>query len=208
MGKKSPVEGRVCVVKEHGVHILVRIGLALSLALLVGCQQEMANQPRHEPLEPSQFFPDGRSSRDLVPGTVPREALPQNTILETGRVSGGEATDLPVPLTPALLARGRERYNVYCTPCHDHVGTGQGMIVQRGYPRPPSFHIPRLRQAPLGHFVVVMANGYGAMPQYGYLVPTSDRWAIAAYLRALQFSQYAPVAALPADVQQQLKDTP
>jgi hypothetical protein len=178
--------------------------VALSL-LLAGCgPQEMANQPRQEALEFSTFFEDGRSSRHLVPGTVARGQL-QPGGLDAGRVAGEAVTDLPLPLTPALLARGRERYNIYCTPCHDQVGTGQGMIVQRGYPRPPSFHIPRLRQAPIGHFFVVMTSGYGTMPEYGYLVSPPDRWAIAAYIRALQLSQYAPVAGLPADVQQRLE---
>jgi hypothetical protein len=171
--------------------------MVLGLVLLAGCRQEMADQPRYEPLEASAFFADGRSARDLVPGTVARGQLHLEGPLYTGRVEGEEVADLPLPLTPELLARGHERYNIYCTPCHDHVGTGHGMIVRRGYPHPPSFHIPRLRQAPIGHLFVVMSAGYGAMPEYGKLVPSQDRWAIVAYIRALQLSQYAPVAALP-----------
>ena len=115
-------------------------------------------------------------------------------------------TTLPLPLTHDLLARGQERYNIYCTPCHDHVGTGQGMIVRRGFPRPPSLHIPRLRQAPIGHLFAVMSNGYGAMPAYAALVTPPDRWAIAAYMRALQLSQHAPVAELPAEMREQFKE--
>jgi hypothetical protein len=165
----------------------------------------MANQPRYKPLGASAFFVDGRSARDLVPGTIARGQLQLDELLSTGRTEGAETAELPLPLTPELLARGRERYNIYCSPCHDHVGTGRGMIVQRGYPRPPSLHIPRLRQAPLGHFFVVMSDGYGAMPEYRPLVSPYDRWAITAYIRALQLSQYAPIAALPADVRQQLE---
>lgn len=165
----------------------------------------MANQPRYEPLEASAFFVDGRSARDLVPETVARGQLQLDDPSSSGRTMQAETTELPLPLTPELLARGRERYNIYCSPCHDHIGTGHGMIVQRGYPRPPSFHIPRLRQASLGHFFVVLSDGYGAMPAYRNLVSPHDRWAITAYIRALQLSQYAPVAALPAEVRQQLE---
>jgi len=181
-------------------------GMALCLVLLAGCRQEMAQQPGHAPLAGSDFFADGRSSRDLVPGTVPRVQEPLEAFLDTGTASGEEVATLPLPLTRDLLVRGQERYNILCTPCHDHVGTGQGMIVRRGYPRPPSFHIPRLRQAPIGHFVVVMTDGYGAMPAYGDLVAPHDRWAIAAYIRALQLSQYAPAAELPAEMREQLKE--
>ena len=179
--------------------------VVLYLVLLTGCQQEMANQPRYKPFAASPFFEDGRSARDLVSGTVALGQLHLEEPLYTGRVKGEEVTDLPLPLTYALLARGRERYNIYCTPCHDHVGTGHGMIVQRGYPHPPSFHIPRLRQAPIGHFFVVMSTGYGAMPAYEQQVRPQDRWAITAYIRTLQLSQYAPVADLPAEVRQQLE---
>jgi hypothetical protein len=183
----------------------VPFSILASLVFLAGCQQEMANQPRYKPLAASPFFEDGRSARDLVSDTVARGQLRLEEALYTGRVQGAEVADLPVPLTHVLLARGRERYNIYCTPCHDHVGTGHGMIVQRGYPHPPSFHIPRLRQAPIGHFFVVMTSGYGAMPEYAKQVAPQDRWAIAAYIRALQLSQYAPVAELPAEVRQQLE---
>ena len=183
----------------------IRGALALCLICLAGCQQEMANEPRYKPLAASTFFADGRASRDLVPGTVARGHASREEPLYTGRVGAEEATDLPLPLTPELLARGRERYNIYCTPCHDHVGTGHGMIVQRGYPHPPSFHIPRLRQAPIGHFFIVMTDGFGAMPEYAPLIPLQDRWAITAYIRALQLSQYTPVTALPAEARQQLE---
>jgi hypothetical protein len=191
--------------QERYVWSFIRGGLALCLICLTGCQQEMANEPRYKPLAASTFFADGRASRDLVLGTVARGHEAREGPLYTGRVGTEEVTDLPLPTTPELLARGRERYNIYCTPCHDYVGTGHGMIVQRGYPHPPSFHIPRLRQAPIGHFFVVMTDGFGAMPGYASLVPLQDRWAIAAYIRALQLSQYAPVTALPAEARQQLE---
>jgi mono/diheme cytochrome c family protein len=184
---------------------VMRGAMALGLVLLAACgEQQMANQPRHEPLDASTFFVDGRSSRHLVPGTVAQGQLQGEEPLYTGRIAGEAVTALPLPLTRDLLAHGRERYAIYCSPCHDQVGTGQGMIVQRGYPRPPSFHIPRLRQAPLGHFFVVMTEGYGTMPNYGYLLTPPDGWAIAAYIRVLQLSQYAPVAELPPEVRQQL----
>ena len=178
---------------------------AWCLICLAGCQQEMADQPRYKPLAASTFFADGRSSRDLVPGTVARGQLHLEEPLYTGRVQGAEVTELPLPLTPELLARGQERFNIYCTPCHDYVGTGHGMIIRRGYPNPPSFLIPRLRQAPIGHFFAVMTNGYGAMPNYDAMVSPPDRWAIAAYIRALQLSQYAPAAEVPAEMRQQLE---
>jgi mono/diheme cytochrome c family protein len=182
--------------------------LVLGLVLLAGCrqEQEMARQPRYAPLAASAFFTDGRASRDPVSGTVARGQLHLEGPLYTGKSAGAEVTEVPVPLTPALLARGQERYNIYCTPCHDRTGTGHGMIVRRGYPRPPSLHIPPLRQAPIGHLFVVMSTGYGAMPAYENVVSPHDRWAIAAYIRALQLSQYAPVAELPAEVRQQIQD--
>ena len=171
--------------------------ILVSLICLAGCQQEMANQPRYKPLAASPFFEDGRSARDLVSGTVARGQLHLEEPLYTGRAQGAEVTDLPVPLTHELLARGRERYNIYCTPCHDYAGNGRGMIVQRGFQQPPSYHIDRLRQAPVGHFFEVITNGYGAMYSYASRVPVNDRWRIAAYIRALQLSQHASIADVP-----------
>src|SRR2546423_2697466 len=184
----------------NGAHIVWNIiwgGLALCLVFLAGCQQEMANQPRYKPLAASPFFEDGRSARDLVSDTVARGQLHLEEALYTGRAQGEEVADLPLPLTHELMTRGRERYNIYCTPCHDHVGTGHGMIVQRGYPRPPSFHIPRLRQAPTGHFFAGMTDVFGSLRAYAPLIPLQDPWSIAADIRARQLSRYAPVPALP-----------
>jgi Cytochrome C oxidase, cbb3-type, subunit III len=171
--------------------------IAFGLMVLAGCRQDMHDQPRYEPLEPSTFFADGRSSRPLVEGTVARGSLRLDELLYTGKVDGELSEAMPFPVTRELLGRGQERYSIYCTPCHDHVGNGQGMIVQRGLRPPPSFHIERLRAAPIGHFFDVITNGYGAMANYAVEVATADRWAIAAYIRALQLSQHAEVAELP-----------
>jgi hypothetical protein len=178
-------------------HCLAIACIAFELMVLAGCRQDMHDQPRYEPLEPSTFFADGRSSRPLVEGTVARGDLRLDELLYTGKVNGEPSETLPFPVTRELLGRGQERYNIYCTPCHDHVGNGQGMIVQRGLRPPPSFHIERLRAAPIGHFFDVITNGYGAMANYAVEVATADRWAIAAYIRALQLSQHAEVAELP-----------
>lgn len=244
----------------------------------------MADQPRHEPLEASGFFRDGRSARQLVPGTIARGYLRDDPILFTGRAGtsqaapsdqgaaptdtggqtgregagdvgatedaptgqagrqgqvgqeqtteggqergsiipgGGEqgqqpgqqqagqegeapAELFPFPITLEVLELGRERYNIYCAVCHDRVGTGQGVIVQRGFSRPPSLHIERLREAPVGHYFDVITNGWGAMPNYGYMIPVRDRWAIIAYIRALQLSQNATIEDVPPEQRDQL----
>jgi mono/diheme cytochrome c family protein len=181
--------------------------LALYVVCITGCNQEMANQPKYKPYAPSTFFADGRSARPLVEGTVARGHIELDEPLYTGKIAGQPVDTLPVPVTRALLERGQERYNIYCTPCHDHVGHGQGMVVRRGFRRPPSFHIDRLREAPIGHFFDVMTNGFGAMPDYAAQVTPRDRWAIAAYIRALQLSQHATLADVPDAVRQQLQGT-
>jgi hypothetical protein len=165
----------------------------------------MAEQPRCAPLEPSAFFADGRCAQHPPDGTVARGFLHLNEHLDTGTVEGQVTDALPFPLTRQILERGQERFNIYCTPCHDYVGTGQGMIVRRGFSPPPSFHIERLRQATIAHFFVVMTDGYGAMPDYRKQVSAADRWAIAAYIRALQLSQHATLADVPQDAEQRLQ---
>jgi mono/diheme cytochrome c family protein len=182
-------------------------GLALCLVCIAGCNQEMANQPKYKPYAPSTFFADGRSARPLVEGTVARGHLRLDEQVYTGKIAGKLADMLPFPVTRALLERGQERYNIYCTPCHDHVGHGQGMVVRRGFRRPPSLHIDRLREAPLGHFFDVVSNGFGTMPDYAAQVTPRDRWAIAAYVRTLQLSQHATLADVPAAVRPQLQGT-
>ena len=166
-------------------------------ALLAGCRQDMHNQPKFYPQRGTAFFPDGRSARPQVENTVARNQLHQNVYFYTGVVDGKEGDGFPVQVTPALLARGQEKYNVFCTPCHSRVGNGAGMIVQRGYSPAGNFHTDRLRNAPLGHLYSVIANGYGSMPEYGSMLRAEDRWAIVAYIRALQLSQNATAADLP-----------
>jgi hypothetical protein len=158
----------------------------------------MHDQPRFKPLRMSDFYADKRSSRPLVAGTIARGQLQEDSYLYTGLVNGQPGNYMPFAATREVLDRGRERYNIYCAPCHARTGDGNGMIVQRGYRRPPSYHIDRLRQAPLGHFYDVIANGFGAMPDYSAQIPVHDRWAIIAYIRALQLSQQASPDLVPA----------
>jgi hypothetical protein len=179
-------------------------GPVLGALLLAACQQQMADQPRYQPLQKSTFFGDERSARPLPPGTVARGELRLDDALSTGKSSGVLVDTLPIPLTLALLDRGQERFDIFCSPCHGRVGNGEGMIVRRGFRPPPSYHIDRLRQAPIGHFFDVMSNGFGAMPSYAAQVPLYDRWAIAAYIRALQLSQHATLADLPPAERQRL----
>lgn len=166
--------------------------------LLAGCRQDMHNQPKFYPQRGTSFYTDGRSVRPQVENTVSRAQLHANTYFYTGLAGGKEADGMPLPVTAELLQRGQEQYNIFCTPCHSRVGNGAGMIVQRGYRPAGNFHTDRLRNAPLGHFYSVIANGYGAMPEYGSQVSPANRWAIVAYIRALQLSQNATEAALPA----------
>lgn len=178
-------------------HTAVLLAACCLLFLGVGCRQQMADQPPHKPLDVSPFFEHGQSARPLVPGTVARGQLRTDEGFYTGKVGDRLVTELPFPLTQQVLERGRSRFEAFCTPCHDRTGSGQGMVVRRGFRQPPSYHIDRLRQAPLGHFVDVMTNGIGVMPDYAAQVPPQDRWAIAAYIRALQLSQWARLADLP-----------
>ena len=175
--------------------------LAASLAgvamLLSGCRLDMHVQPKYLPYEPTDFFGDGRSERPVIPGTIARGHLHDDELFYTGQENGVAADKFPFPITQADIERGRQRYNIYCTPCHDYTGNGAGMIVQRGFPPPPSFHIQRLREAPAGHFYEVITNGYGVMYSYAARVEPADRWRIAAYIRALQLSEHASVNDIP-----------
>jgi hypothetical protein len=171
---------------------------ALGLAFLTACDmQDMYQQPKDVPLQPSESFRDGRSARPLEPDTVAQGELRTNALFYTGKSDGKELTTLPMPLTVQLLKRGEERYDIYCAPCHDRVGNGDGMIVQRGFRPPASFHIQRLREAPIGHFYDAMTKGFGAMADFSAQITPEDRWAIAAYIRALQLSQHATLADVP-----------
>ena len=160
----------------------------------------MHDAPRYEPLEASAFFSDGQSARMPVANTVSRGALADSDeLMYTGKISGTFANVFPMPVTADLIARGQDRYNIFCAPCHGRSGTGDGMVVQRGMRRPPSFIEDRLRNAAAGYFFDVMTHGFGAMQDYAAQIPVEDRWAIVAYERALQFSQHATVADVPDD---------
>ncbi len=171
----------------------------ICVLLAGGCRQDMHDQPKYKPLRESDFFADKRASRPLVAGTVARGSLREDALLYTGKLESGMPTDqLPMPVTPELLDRGRLQFETYCTPCHGRTGAGDGMIVQRGFKRPSSYHVNRLRMMPVGYFYDVITNGFGAMSDYAAQVTVNDRWAIAAYVRVLQLSQYAPVDVVPA----------
>jgi len=181
-------------------NLIVCLLLAAGCLLLVaGCRQQMAETGREKPLDQSAFFDDRRVARPLVPGTVARGQVKADAAFYTGKTRDGLVDQLPVPLTQELLARGRDRYEVFCTPCHGRVGTGEGAVTKRGMRPPPSYHIQRLREAPVGHFFDVMTNGFGIMPDYAVQVPPADRWAIATYIRVLQVSQGIPAAELTPD---------
>jgi len=167
--------------------------------LLLGCRHGMEDQSKIRPLQGSGQFADGRSARPRVPGTVARGYLHSDILLETGKISGRDADQFPYPIDVAALARGRERYDIYCAACHARTGAGDGMVVRRGFPRPASLHEPRLRAAPAGYFVAVMVSGFGRMYPFADRVSARDRWAIAAYIRALQLSQNAALSDAPSE---------
>ena len=178
---------------------LIRLcGLWLLCVAVSGCRQDMHDQPKYVPLRQSAFFSDARSARPLVEGTVARGHLHDDELMYTGKVQGEDATLFPMRVDAPVMARGHERFNIYCAPCHGRTGQGDGMVVLRGYRRPPSMHQDRLRNAPVGHFFDVMTNGFGAMPDYAAQIRAEDRWAIVAYIRALQLSGHATLADVPA----------
>jgi hypothetical protein len=185
----------------------------LAVLALAGCRQDMQDQPKFIPQRGTDFYTDGRSARPQVENTVARGQLHQDAYYYTGLEqgqngqAGKEGNAMPFPVTMEVLERGQERYNIYCTPCHSRVGNGAGMIVQRGYRPAGNFHTPRLLAAPLGHFFYVITNGYGAMPDYSAQVAPQDRWAIVAYIKALQLSQNAkPEDAAPGAQVESLED--
>jgi mono/diheme cytochrome c family protein len=181
--------------------------LALVTCLLVAsCRQDMHDQPRFEPMEASSFFADGRSARPQVDGTVARGELRLDDHLYRGTVGGRPAMTFPFEVTAEVLERGRERYDIFCSTCHDRTGSGEGLVVQRGLKRPPSFHIDRLREAPPGYFFDVMTRGFGAMYDMADRIDAEDRWAITAYVRALQLSQNATLMDVPPGWRAALED--
>ena len=177
----------------------------LAGVLVAGCTQKMVQQPSYRPFQPSDQFADGTSARPLPADSVARGHLRDDTLLFTGSIDGQPADQFPFPVTREVLDRGRQRFDVYCLPCHGYLGDGDGIVVQRGFSPPPSFHMDRLRQAPVGHFFDVMSNGTGSMPSYAAQLTAPDRWAIAAYIRALQLSQHATIEDVPADQRPQLE---
>ena len=185
--------------------LVALLSAGLYIFVAAGCsnntlRQDMANQPRQNPLSPSDFFADGRSERPILENTVARGSV-ENDALNTPK----DSNVFPVPITQELLERGRERYGIYCTPCHGLQGNGLGMVAMRGLKHPPSYHIDRLRQAPNGYIYDVITNGFGSMYSYSMQLTPKDRWAVVAYVRALQLSRNAKVADLPADVREKLQ---
>jgi mono/diheme cytochrome c family protein len=162
-----------------------------------GCRRDMHDQPKYIPLRESTFFTDVRSARPMVEGTVARGHLRDDELLYAGKINGAAATVFPFAVDEKVMRRGQERFDIFCSPCHGRTGQGDGMVVLRGYRRPPSMHQDRLRTAPVGHFFDVMTNGFGAMPDYAAQVKPEDRWAIAAYIRALQLSGHAALSDVP-----------
>ena len=200
-GRSGPRPGR-----GRGIRFLA--GALLCAVVLSACGGNHRDQPRYDPLQESEFFEDGSSARQIIADTVPRGKLQEDTNLYTGRSGEQMATEYPFQVTKEVLERGRERYTIHCVPCHSPIGDGKGMIVRRGFSPPPSFHLPRLKQAPPGHYYDVITRGYGAMSSYSDQVDPRDRWAIAAYIRALQLSQDASVEDVPATERPQLDATP
>jgi hypothetical protein len=184
--------------------------LGMTLAVLPGCRSEMYDQPRYKPYQASGFFADGTSARPLVAGTVPRldprvRGKAPALLFETGKTADKLAETLPFPVDRSVLERGQERFRIFCTPCHGELGDGRGMIVRRGFNPPPSYHTDELRKEPVGHFFDVMTRGFGTMYSYASRIPARDRWAIAAYIRALQVSQHALAADLTPEDRSQLQ---
>lgn len=199
-GCRGGKAGRRFFVSAMGVSLL-------AIALWgTGCRRDMFNQPKSKPLGVNDFFPDGAASRPVPPHTVARGHLNEDEAFYTGMVGTNLVTEFPFPITRAVLERGRERFDIYCAVCHGRTGEGNGMIVQRGFPAPPSYHIDRLRNAPVGHFYDVMTRGYGVMYSYASRVEPKDRWAIAAYIRALQLSRHASLDDVPPAERAQLED--
>ncbi len=186
-------------------HVAIAV---VSIAVLTGCREDMQNGPRYRTFQKSTFFADGLSARPQIPGTVAQEQLDSDELLNTGKINGQLADVFPFPVTKEVIRRGQERFNIYCTPCHGMLGDGEGMIVQRGFRKPPSYHIDRLRSAPVGHFFDVISNGFGAMTDYGTRVAPRDRWAIIAYIRALQLSRNVRVSEIPPEARARLGESP
>jgi mono/diheme cytochrome c family protein len=188
----------------------------LAFLTLTACRQDMHTEPRYQPLAETEFFSDHRSARPQVEGTVARrpEGGPDDPHLRidearyTGKIDGEDIDQFPIPIAKEDIERGQNRFNVYCTPCHGHLGDGNGMVVMRGFRQPPSYYSDRLMNAPVGHFFDAVTNGFGAMPSYASRIQPDDRWRVIAYIRALQLSESASLNDVPADQRQNLRVEP
>lgn len=180
----------------------------LILCTFTACRRDMFNQPKSNPLRESDFFPDGSASLPIPPHTVARSDLQNDEAFNTGMIGTNLVTTFPFAVTREIIERGQQRFQINCVPCHGETGAGNGIVIARGFPAPPSYHIERLRAAPVGHFFDVMTRGYGVMLSQAERVTPEDRWAIAAYIRALQLSQNAKLADVPTNEIAKLNATP
>jgi len=195
ISKRAFLWERQCAVRLKPAAALIPV---LAVVLTSACRLDMHVQPRQNPLSYSDFYADHRSARAPVEGTVARGQLLADTYFYTGKIGNNPGEEMPFPVTKEVLERGRERYDIYCAPCHSRTGDGNGVIPSRGFARkPPSYHIPRLQKAPVGYFFDVMTEGFGIMPDYASQITPQDRWSIVAYIRALQLSQNATAADVP-----------
>ena len=194
--REEGVERRVLKLNQFAAFCAMAATLVLA-----GCRQDMQDQPKFFPQRGTEFYADGRSVRPQVENTVARGQLRENAYFYTGLINGKEGDGMPFPATLEVLERGQERYNVYCTPCHSRVGNGLGEIVQRGYKPAANLHDQVRVSQPISHYFYVMTHGYGAMPDYSAQLTPADRWAVAAYIRALQLSQAATAQDVPSGVQ-------
>lgn len=198
MRPDSPTRERIALAPTKTYRKVSVLAMAVFAGLtIVGCQQKMGIQPYYQPLEENQMFDDHRASRPLEPGTVSRGDLRADDALFTGKVDGKLVEEFPMTITEEVIARGQNRFNIYCAPCHSKLGDGNGMIVQRGVSRPPSYMEDRLTTSPVGHFYDVITNGYGRMYSYNQQLPVRDRWAIVAYVRALQAAGHGSIEDVP-----------
>jgi hypothetical protein len=192
--RRAGLKSRLCIGR-------VARYIVCGLLLFAGaaCRQDMHDQPKIKAYREAEFFPDRRGARPIPEGTIPRGFLHEDEHLYTGKVNGQFTDEFPFQVTRAVLERGRDRFTIYCTPCHGQTGMGNGMVVQRGFRPPPTFHSDQIRKQAVGYWFDVMTNGFGAMPDYRAQVSPEDRWAVAAYIRALQLSQHATTADVPQD---------
>lgn len=190
--------------KTHSLIFAMFFGVLVTSA----CRQDMQDQPKYKPLAPSRFFADGRSARPIPAHTIARDELNDNDSFHTGEINGAFLDTIPLAVNLQVLERGHDRYNIFCSPCHGEVGDGLGMVARRGFQIPANLHTDRLRAVPPGYIYQVITNGYGAMPDHGDQIPVRDRWAIVAFVRALQLSHHATLADVPPAEREQLNKTP